>query len=65
MTKKEGGIKRVLKNVNICLILVVENRGLLYYVPYFPACFIFHMKCFISFYKGKKRWTIDERKTKQ
>lgn len=49
MTKKEGGIKRVLKNVNICLILVVENRGLLYYVLYFPACFIFSYETFHTF----------------
>lgn len=54
MIIKEGGIKHVLKNVSICLILMAENRGLLHYVLYFTTCFIFHMKCFTIFIKKKK-----------
>lgn len=67
MSNKEGDIKRTLKNVNICLTLVVENRDLLYYVLYFCACFIFLMKCFIIFLlrKEKQRRVKDDRQTKQ
>lgn len=56
---KEGDIKDTLKSVNICLILVVENRDLLYYVLYFPACFTFLMKCFIIFYDYEEKKNRD------
>lgn len=70
MIIKEGGIKHVLKNVSICLILMAENRGLLHYVLYFTTCFIFHMKCFTIFIKKKKskngqkmrKWPSSKRK---
>lgn len=63
MSITEGDNRYMLKNVNICLILVVGSRDLLHYVLYFPEYFIFHMKCFILFFIKERKAEVarDER----
>lgn len=66
MSIKEGDNRHVLKNVNICLILMVGSRDLLHYVLCLPEYFIFHMKCFRLFFIKERKAEVarDERKAK-